>query len=620
MPKKFSVLLTAIFALTPTIADAAGIIKPTVCRIASVPRITANPSVSLVDGVIQGTVNASHTSGAILSYELVSNEFGLKARLGVLPSSPSENDPDSFTVLPYGTWIDGAAKGVQTFSIRVSESPNNNVCTELPDARPRVFPISIDVSSLAPGDTPVAFTYKVESFDGSRISTNFFPASGLAAGDTAPSVLLASDLGQRGFANPYRANGGLAYVPGPDALRSDGYNVLTWDHRGTFASGGRSQLGSTFHEGRDVSSITTWASAVLPVELNGPSDPQIGMVGAGFGGTIQLVAAGSDPRIDAIVPAGAWYSLDSALHPNNTFRKGVAKQLLSTLNLDQVRVNGILEESLAYAVLDERMSPATRALLSATGPGVTLQQLQTPTLLLQSSNDPRGSLDESVRIAATILSNPFGTPVKLRWFDSREDTSTTKVDQLLDDTGVWLETYVNGVGSAANLIPNMNWWDQNDDDGIASSLPFEVGFAHVAPLEATSAGGDLSFDQPENGSWAVSTLRVPVVVPIGEKIVGSPTVSFTYEGIGKSRAVYVRIVDGSNGKILGRMSTPVPVLTDGMEHTVAVNLHPIVFSASTLGNSQLVVQIRSAAPAFPRKTFGEISISNVLVSFPLFAT
>jgi ABC-2 type transport system ATP-binding protein len=110
------------------------------------------------------------------------------------------------------------------------------------------------------------------------------------------------------------------------------------------------------------------------------------------------------------------------------------------------------------------------------------------------------------------------------------------------------------------------------------------------------------------------------VVPIGEKIVGSPTISFTYEGIGKSRAVYVRIVDGSNGKILGRMSTPVPVLTDGMEHTVAVNLHPIVFGASTLGNSPLVVQIRSAAPAFPRETFGEISISNVLVSFPLFAT
>ncbi len=620
MSKKFCVSLTVLLAFTPTVANAAGIIRPTVCRVASVPRITANPSVSLVDGVIQGTLNASHSAGAILKYELVSNEFGLKVRLGAVPTSPSENDPDSFIVLPYGTWMDGSAKGTQTFSIRISESPTNNVCPELPDARPRVFPVAVDVGSLAPGDTPVAFTYNVESFDGIGVSTNFFPASGLAAGDAAPSVLLASDLGQRGFANPYRANGGQDFVPGPAALRIEGYNVVTWDHRGTFSSGGRSQLGSTFHEGRDVSSIASWVSAVSAVELNGPGDPVIGMVGAGFGGTIQLVAAGSDPRIDAIVPTGAWYSLDSALHPNNTFRKGVAKRLLSTWNLDHVRVNTILEESVADAIHNERMSADTRALLSSAGPGVTMQQLQAPTLLLQSSSDSRGSLDESERIAETILGNPFGVPVKLRWFDSRENTSTTKVDQLLNDTGVWLETYVKGVGSGAALIPNINWWDQNDDEDSRNSLPFETGFAQMTPLEATSAGGEMSFNRPEPGSWAISTLRVPVDVPVGQKIVGSPTISFTYDGTGNSRAVYVRIVDGSNGKILGRMSTPVPVLMDGMEHTVAVNLHSIVFAADSLGDSPLVVQIRSAAPAFPRNVFGEISISNVLVSFPVVAT
>lgn len=604
---------------TPTLAHAAGGIKPSVCRVASLPRITANPSVALVDGVIQGALNASHTTGAILKYELVANDFGAKVRLGSVPSSPTQNDPDSFTVLPYGLWIDGSAKGVQTFSVRVSESPDNNVCAELPDARPRVFPVSVDVAALAPGDTPVAFTYKVESFDGRKLSTNFFPATGLNVGETAPSVMLSADLGQRGFANPYRMNGGFDFVPGPKSLRLDGYNVLTWDHRGTFASGGLSQLGSTFHEGRDVSSLVSWAAGVLPIELNGPGDPTIGMVGAGFGGTLQLVAAASDPRIDAIIPVASWYSLDSALHPGNTFRKGIAKKLLTTLSVQRVRGNPIIEASLADAVRNERMNQAARSLFAAIGPGATLQQLQAPTLLLQSSSDARGTLNESLRIAETILNNPFGTQTKLRWFDRHNDTSTTKIDQLLDDTGVWLETYVAHSGSAANLIPDFHWWDQNDLEQTSDKIPSAAGFNQPTPLQVTSVGGSLEFKRQSNNQLLISTLRVPMRVPAAKQIVGSPSISFTYEGIGDGRAVYVRIIDKSTGRLLGGTSSPVPVVLDGQSHTVSVALHPVVFSAGLSTASRLIFQIRSGAPAFPSANSGSVSLTDVSIAIPVVA-
>ncbi len=46
-----------------------------------------------------------------------------------------------------------------------------------------------------------------------------------------------------------------------------------------------------------------------------PGDPRIGMVGASYGGGIQLVAAATDPRIDAIVPTIAWNTLNDVAVP-----------------------------------------------------------------------------------------------------------------------------------------------------------------------------------------------------------------------------------------------------------------------------------------------------------------
>ncbi|MGB6109017.1 MAG: hypothetical protein WBF86_14550 [Mycobacterium sp.] len=197
--------------------------------------LTVNPTVTIVDGIIQGHLQAVSPRGLTMTYTALGEacgfdctlgEGGGKISLGTVPVSPPTvpptTDPQSFTILPYANWLDGDAKGTQTFSVRVSEvTALNSFLTGIPliglVAAPvidllqtlpligdllapligasMVARITVDVASLAPSDTPVALTYLVTSFDGVGISTNFFPAAGLSAGGSAPTVITMSGLG-----------------------------------------------------------------------------------------------------------------------------------------------------------------------------------------------------------------------------------------------------------------------------------------------------------------------------------------------------------------------------------------------------------------------------------------
>ena len=73
------------------------------------------------------------------------------------------------------------------------------------------------------------------------------------------------------------------------------------------------ELDSPDFEARDVSAIISWLATQPEVELDDAAtlDPRIGMVGASYGGGIQLVTAAIDHRVDAIVPTIAWHTLNS---------------------------------------------------------------------------------------------------------------------------------------------------------------------------------------------------------------------------------------------------------------------------------------------------------------------
>ncbi len=122
-------------------------------------------------------------------------------------------------------------------------------------------------------------------------------------------------------------------------FRHAGYNVVTWDPRGEFASGGVLQLDSPQYEGQDVSQLITWSAGLDGVELDGVDDPNMGMVGVSYGGGIQFVTAAGDSRVDAIAPGWAWNTLPSSLYPDQSFKTAYSSLLLLGLVETGARIN-----------------------------------------------------------------------------------------------------------------------------------------------------------------------------------------------------------------------------------------------------------------------------------------
>ncbi|NBP86592.1 MAG: DUF1559 domain-containing protein, partial [Mycobacteriaceae bacterium] len=338
-----------------------------------------------------------------------------------------------YTILPYANWLDGGVKNTQTFHVRVSEVTGlNSFLTSIPlvglVAAPvigllqtlpligdllapiigasMVARINVDVASLAPRDTQVSLTYMVTSFDGVGISTNFFPAAGLSAGGSAPTVITMSGLGGGAYTDPYTDRvfdiEGQEYdLPSVRVLRDEGYNVVSATPRGVRNSGGIMQLDNPFFEGRDMSAVIDFIAAETPATLDGPNDPAVGMVGASYGGGIQLVAAGIDPRIDAITPENTWNSLNASIYPDNTWKTSYGSVLYLALVVTGARVNSLVPRAVLTGNLFGWISETAQAALASSGPTALLNTVQAPTLLTQGIQEALFPLQESLDNAET---------------------------------------------------------------------------------------------------------------------------------------------------------------------------------------------------------------------------
>jgi ABC-2 type transport system ATP-binding protein len=646
--------------------------------------LTVNPTLDpLTDGIIQGYLEAVSSRGLMMTYTALGatcggncalGDLGGKISLGTIPLLG--NTAQSFTILPYANWLDTsvADKGIQTFGVRVREvtdldmfltgiplvgmfaAPIIDLLQTLPLIGDLLAPligasvvatVAVNVLDLAPGDTPVAYTYTVTSFDGVGISTNFFPAAGIAAGVDAPTTISMPGLASAGQSNPYAEFGIGGQTLGVRPLRDAGYNVVTVTPRGEFNSGGILQLDNPFFEGRDVSAVVSWIASDTPAELNDPvieNDPRVGMVGGSYGGGIQLTAAATDPRIDAIVPDIAWNSLNSSLYPDNTFKTAYGSLLYLSLLTTGARVNSLIPRAILTGDLLGWVSESAQATLASSGPTALLNQLQAPTLLTQGIVDVLFPLQQSLISAEAILGNlynaldPGSVPAKVFWFCGGHGVCNDPVDldaqavRLLADGLNWLDEYVAGTGSLATAIPNFQWIDQLDGYYYSTYLPYESAFNDEPDIGGISDGGLLPIipifggsnglgDLPYSlggGAVAANAINIPVEVPVGTQVVGAPTVTFTYAGLGTTRAVYAQVVNNATGLVLGNVVTPLAVRLDGREYTQTFTLSDIVFSYDPIDASEgLTVQITSSATAFENLTsFGLMNISNVTVTMP----
>lgn len=636
----------------------------------------------LIGGIYRGTLTATSAAGNTLKYAILGSSCGDNCGVGSIGGKITAGTPtgsvQNYTILPYANWLDGGTAGDQTFTVRVTEvtpfdtflasiplvgmlaSPIIGLLQQTPFLSDLLAPIigdSIDAllmvnpATAVQAQTPLAFTYKVTSFDGTKISTNFFPAAGLQAGQTANTALYPPGLGSAGATNPDSTNTTAGSVPGIAVLRNASgagdvaYNVVTWDPRGEFQSSGILQLDNPMYEGRDTSAVIDWVASSTPANLNGANDPAVGMVGGSYGGGIQMTTV--DPRLDAITPTIAWNSLNESLYPDDVFKTGWATTLGLSLLTTGARVNGEIYPALLSGILRGAISETAQAVLGSSGPTALLNQLQAPTLLVQGTVDALFPLLESIENAQTILANPYGTTVKMIWFCGGHGVCLDQTQQQLVDQAqtvftydkAWLNKYVSGVPIPDAFTPNFQWWDQTGTRYTSDLYPFSDGFNTATPLQGASTGGTLgilpfgiggsgpnsSFSFPLNSVFATpasNAINVPIAgISEGDQVVGAPTVSFTYSGIGTAKAVYAQVVDNVSGRVLGNIVTQVPVTLDGQTRTVSVPIADIAYTATTVDGvtPSLTLQITSAASLYWNSSWGFMNISDVQADLPVVA-
>ncbi|WP_286274170.1 S15 peptidase family protein [Mycobacterium antarcticum] len=494
---------------------------------------------------------------------------------------------------------------------------------------------------LAPG-TPVPRDVKVVSFDGAQIYVHFFPAAGLVSGVRAPTVLDGPGLALPGSTNYLSEKD--EFLPndviGIGALRNAGYNVVTWDPRGEWSSGGQLEIDSPDFEARDVSAIISWLATLPEVQLDHPEDPaaldpRLGMVGASYGGGIQLVTAAIDHRIDAIVPTIAWNSLNSSLYKNESFKSSWGTLLVAALAGTFARPNPALYPAAIFGALTGLVTPENQTLLDDRGPGDLVGQITAPTLLIQGTVDTLFTLAEADANAKALLANHVDT--KVVWFCGGHGTCVSSVNDgvlVQQSTLTWLAHYVKQDASVSTG-PAFEWVDQHGTQLSSDGYPVTPG----SPLVATStAGGVLPLvpfiggSGPQLGVFLTGPLGALLGLPSGAAafnaynltipaptattyVVGAPELTFTYTGLGTSRHVYAQLVDDSTGLVLGNLVTPVPVTLDGQSHVVTVKLEQV---AQTLAPGQTVTLqlVASAVPYETINSLGALQVSIITLTLP----
>lgn len=473
----------------------------------------------------------------------------------------------------------------------------------------------------------------VTSFDGTPIAAHFYPAVGLGAGERAPTVLVGPGWATVGDTSP---DANLGDRIGTSNLRNDGYNVLTWDPRGFGGSGGVATFDSPTFEGRDVSALVDYVAAQPEARLDAAGDPRAGMSGSSYGGGIQLVAAAIDHRLDALVPDLAWHSLLDGVGKDGAFRAGWWLSLCA-----YGEVFGLSAYPPGPTVQPGTVDPAFRAMcvegsalgkLSATsaqwvtsrGPGELVGQIRAPTLLMQGTADTLFGLDQAVATYAALRAHDV--PVKMLWYCGGHGTCATPAGDpaVLPAAGLaWLRRWLEG-DTTVDTGPRVQWLD---DAGTWRSAPDYP----LAPAGTMTGSGSGSMTLTPTlaatlGPYVVATpsaagIEVPYAPPPADTdIVGAPSVTLTYHGsvllTSPRTFVYAQIVDAGAQRVVGGLVTPIPVLLDGLSHTITRPLEILALRGRPTSNLRL--QLLPSSPLYgPQRSLGSITVSSLTTSLPL---
>ncbi|ANZ38692.1 ABC transporter ATP-binding protein [Lentzea guizhouensis] len=123
----------------------------------------------------------------------------------------------------------------------------------------------------------------------------------------APAIMLA-----HGFGGSLRS----VHTQAEEFARR-GFVVLTWSARGFGRSTGQIALNSLDREVRDAQKLLDFLATRDEVQKDSGGDPRVGVTGASYGGALSLLLAGTDKRVDTLVPVITYNDLAQALLPNS---------------------------------------------------------------------------------------------------------------------------------------------------------------------------------------------------------------------------------------------------------------------------------------------------------------
>jgi ABC-2 type transport system ATP-binding protein len=345
-------------------------------------------------------------------------------------------------------------------------------------------------------------------------------------------------------------------------LARHGYLVLTWTARGFGASGGLIHLDSPDHEVADARLLIDYLAS-RPDVATRDGDPLLGVAGASYGGALALLLAGTDPRVDAIVPQITWNDLRRALVPQSVLPDtdpvdpqavpaaapapvdaagGVFKRAWAGVffgpgggGASAARAAGaagsgdrpdplcgrlapeLCRDYLSLA-RDGRPTPSLMALLERSSPSGVLADITAPTLLVQGEADSLFPLGEGDANAAGIAAT--GTPVKVVWSGGGHDGGVEETDRLRALTTAWFDHYLRGIGGA----------DTRFEATVADSTISSVD-GDAAPSVRVAAGAPGIDPGAPSVSWRAIPLTGPeqtLVSPAG----GWPAAVTTLPGLG----------------------------------------------------------------------------------------
>lgn len=482
--------------------------------------------------------------------------------------------------------------------------------------------------------TGVASDLDLTSFDGTQIRMHWFPLDGAGPDDPAPTVLMGPGWSLSGDTS-------LGDDPAPFGLLSikdlhdEGYSVLTWDPRGFGKSGGQAEVDAPDVEGRDVQTMIDWVAEQPQAMLDATGDPRVGMVGGSYGGGIQLTTAAIDCRVDAIVPNMAWHSLETSLFQNETVKEGWASILT---DIGGAHVDPHIGSAYESGITTGTLSADDKAWFIARGPGDLVDQITTPTLLIQGTVDTLFPLDEATAVYRSLRDRKV--PVAMDWYCGGHGACLVDpgdTDLPGNATTAWLARYLRADPSV-DTGARFRTVDQDGGQWEAADLPAAddhltgTGKGTLA-LTAESTTGPIPLGDSRSGlldglvkditPGPATGPKVEVTVDAGDTdalALGAPTLTLSYSGTtpdgAKPTRVFAQLVDPERGVVVGNQVTPVPLVLDGSPQTLEVDLETVAQRIQP--GTTLVLQLVATTPAYAEPRLGgQVTFDRIDVDLPI---